>query len=211
MKLTRRQLRKLIQEAINEIDLTMDRGTDVGATVKYLNLIPDDEFKKIATEFSTSFFEDALKPLYNAVGPITAEQLADIKEAYDEMVDSYQQAAKTLAEGKADKGSWARFWLDAAVFLVLVTAYTGFAAASLGYAPLKVLGKILGPTSKKMVSGLSKKGVKPPEYFNAGSMEPMVANISPELMNRGYRQAAGLVTKKGYQAGERMPATKLID
>ena len=46
-----------------------------------------------------------------------------------------------------------------------------------------------------MVSGLSKKGVKPPEYFNAESLEPMVAIISPELMNRGLseEQAMGII------------------
>ena len=184
MKVTRAQLKSIINEAIlNEIDPSADRMTgggaeSFGAAHAGFIAIPDDEFDKIVSKFDNPYFQT----IFDTASPVTSDQLAQIVDSYDEMVDSYQQAAKTLAEAKGEKGSWERFWYDAAYFTVLVTAYTGLAAAQLGIPPLKLFKKILGPLGSKLVGGLKKKKIEPPTYWN--SQEKMVAEINIDLANK---------------------------
>ena len=189
MRITRRQLRRLINEVLlNEGDFSSDRMTGGGAEsfgkahTGFL-AIPDEEFAALGKKIIDSDAMALALNIQDAVF-IPREDIAKIQDAYDEMVDSYQQAAKTLAEGKGDKGSWERFWYDAAYFLVLATAFTGFAIASAGYSPLKVFKKLMGPLGGKLLNGLKKQGVKPPKVFTSDTMQPMVAEMNIDLLNK---------------------------
>jgi hypothetical protein len=173
MKLTRRQLRNLINEAIlNELDPSADRMTGGGAESfgkahAGFRAIPEEEFKAAAFAL-----EDTLEAIAYEL-TIDEEDVNEVLAQYDVTVDAYQAAAEQnpiITEGnytfntnlsKGKKGEWSYFAWELGILLALVTSIGAF-TVSMGkiMKPLKVLKKLFpGKTGDAVMDHLKKSGI----------------------------------------------------
>jgi len=173
MKITRLQLRKLINEAIlNEIDPSADRMTGGGAESfgkahAGFRAIPEEEFKAAAIAL-----KDALEEVSYAM-TISEEDVNEVLAQYEVTVDAYQAAAEQnpiITEGKytfdtnlskGEKGEWSYFTYELGILLALVAAIGVFSVSTYHIVkPLKILEKLFpGKTGDAVLDHLKKSGI----------------------------------------------------
>ena len=166
MKLTRRRLRKLINEAIlNEMDPSADRATGgaaaMGTAYSGLSKVSDRDLAASAAKLSQELTRGSASIAFDLVSPVEEEDLQKIQAQYEVVVDAYKAAVENeLSEGKGEKGSWSYFLWELAMLLGIVSAITVYAGATLHLKPLKLFKKIFrGNSGDKILKQLKKSGI----------------------------------------------------